>query len=81
MLALGGALTLPSMSDYSSAIVNIFPLVTWSVILVEQNALAGATWQIFERHRGSSNYNNDGIGSLLLSTNDEWEKFNKRSSD
>ena len=49
------------------------------MIPVEQNALAGTTWQTFERHKERSNYNDYGIGCLLLSTNDELEKFNKRS--
>lgn len=43
------------------------------MIPVEQKAL------VFERHRGSSSYNDYGIGGLLLSTNDALEKFSEWS--
>lgn len=67
------------MSCCSSAVINISPLVTWSVIPVEQNALAGVPCKAFERHRRSSNYNDYAIGCLLLSINDVLKKFNRRS--
>jgi hypothetical protein len=47
------------------------------MILVEQNTLAGARCQAFERHRGSGNYNDYWVGCHLLSKNDALEKFSK----
>lgn len=52
--------------------IKFLPLVIWGTVLVEQNALAGVTCQTFERHRGSSNYNDYGIGCHLLHKNDAW---------
>lgn len=46
----------------NSEMIKFLQLVTWGVVHVEQNTLAGVTCQTIERHRGSSNYNDYGIG-------------------
>lgn len=56
----------------NSVVIKFLQLVTWGMVLVEQNTLAGITCQTFERHWGSSNYNDDGIGCHLLHKNDAW---------
>lgn len=72
LLHMGTGMRVLSVLHSNREMIKFLQLVTWGMVLVEQNTLAGVTCQTFERHRGSSNYNDYGTGCHLLHKNDAW---------